>query len=254
MMVPKTGPFLQPECRKDLVKLGFLFPAISYLILRSMRGGYGTLHHMLKSIHWKTFPRDFLIVQLGFAIYGLAIALIIQAGLGTGPWAVLAVALAVITDTSPGTMIFATGILVLLGAIILKEKVGWGTLGNILFVGPWTDVFLFLLPSLEGNLWLQIPGMLIAIILTGIATAVYISVKAGAGPRDSLMLAVSRTTGYSVQLSRGVIEVLVVILGWILKGPVGVGTLVFALLIGPLVQIFFKFFKVKPNAADPENA
>lgn len=209
---------------------------------------------MLKSIHWKTFPRDFLIAQLGYAIYGLAIALIIQAGLGTGPWAVLAVALADITGTSPGTMIIATGVLVLLGAILLKEKIGWATLGNIIFIGPWTDLFLFLLPSLEGNLWLQIPGMLIAVILSGIATAVYISVDGGAGPRDSLMLAVSRTTGQSVQLSRGVIEVLVVIVGWILKGPVGVGTLAFALLIGPLVQIFFKLFKVKPNTEEPEIA
>jgi uncharacterized membrane protein YczE len=208
---------------------------------------------MLKTIQWKTFPRDFLIAQLGYAIYGLAIALIIQAGLGTGPWAVLAVALADITGTSPGTMIIATGVIVLLGAILLKEKIGWANLGNILFIGPWTDLFLFLLPSLEGNLWLQIPGMLIAVILSAIATAVYISVDGGAGPRDSLMLAVSRTTRQSVQLSRGVIEVLVVILGWILKGPVGIGTLAFALLIGPLVQIFFRLFKVKPNTEDLEN-
>jgi uncharacterized membrane protein YczE len=207
---------------------------------------------MLKPIHWKKFPRDFLIAQLGYAIYGLAIALIIQAGLGTGPWAVLAVALADIFGTSPGMMIIATGVVVLFGALLLKEKIGWATLGNILFIGPWTDLFLFLLPSLEGNLWVQIPGMLIAVILSGIATAVYISVDGGAGPRDSLMLAVSRTTGQSVQLSRGVIEVLVVILGWILKGPVGVGTLAFALLIGPLVQVFFKLFKIKPNSEDPD--
>ena len=213
---------------------------------------YGTLLHMLKPIHWKKFPRDFLIAQLGYAIYGLSIALIIQAGLGTGPWAVLAVALADIFGTTPGMMLIATGVVVLFGAVILKEKIGWATLGNILFIGPWTDLLLFLLPSLEGNLWVQIPSMLIAVILSGIATAVYISVDGGAGPRDSLMLAVSRTTGQSVQLSRGVIEVLVVILGWILKGPVGVGTLAFALLIGPLVQVFFKLFKVKPNSEDPE--
>jgi len=213
---------------------------------------YGTLLHMLKPIHWKKFPRDFLIAQLGYAIYGLSIALIIQAGLGTGPWAVLAVALADIFGTTPGMMLIATGVVVLFGALILKEKIGWATLGNILFIGPWTDLFLFFLPSLEGNLWAQIPGMLIAVMLSGIATAVYIGVDGGAGPRDSLMLAVSRTTGQSVQLSRGVIEVLVVILGWILKGPVGVGTLAFALLIGPLVQVFFKLFKVKPNREDSE--
>ena len=208
---------------------------------------------MLKPIEWKSFPRNFLIAQIGFAIYGLAIALIIRAGLGTGPWAVLAVALADITGTTPGTMIIGTGIVILVGALLLKEKVGWATLGNILFIGPWTDLFLFLIPFLTGNLWLQISGMLIAVILTGIATAIYISVNAGAGPRDSLMLAVSRVTGQSVRLSRAVIEVLVVILGWILEGPVGIGTLIFALLIGPIVQIFFKLLKVKPNNVDLDN-
>lgn len=202
---------------------------------------------MLKPVHWKTFPRDFLVIQIGFAIYGLSIALIIQAGLGTGPWAVLSVALSDLTGTSPGTMIIGTGLIVLTAALALKEKIGWGTLGNILFIGPWTDLFLWLIPSLEGKLFLQIPGMLVAVVLSGIATAVYINVNAGAGPRDSLMLAVSRVSGLSVQLSRGIIEVLVVLLGWILKGPVGVGTLVFALMIGPLVQVFFKLFRVEPH-------
>lgn len=226
----------------------------SSIHLRSIGGGCGTLLPMLKPIHWNTFLRDFLIAQLGYGIYGLAIALIIQAGLGTGPWAVLSVALADMFGTTPGTMIILTGVIVLSGAVLLKEKVGWATLGNILFIGPWTDLFLFLIPSLEGNLWYQVPGMMTAVILSGIATAVYISVNGGAGPRDSLMLAVSRTTGQSVQLSRGVIEVLVVILGWILKGPVGVGTLIFALSIGPLVQAFFKFFRVKPNNEDLDQA
>ncbi|TFG48563.1 MAG: hypothetical protein E4H33_03940 [Anaerolineales bacterium] len=202
---------------------------------------------MLKPIRWNTFPRDFLVSQLGFAIYGLAIALIIQAGLGTGPWAVFAVALANITDTSPGTMLIATGVLVLMGALLLKEKIGWATLGNILFIGPWTDLFLRFIPTLEGNLWAQISGMLIAVILSGFATAIYIGANAGAGPRDSLMLAVSRVTGRSVQISRAVIEILVVIVGWILDGPVGIGTLVFALIIGPLVQFFFKMLKVQPH-------
>lgn len=202
---------------------------------------------MFKTIHWQTFPRDLAVAMLGFAIYGVAIALIIQAGLGTGPWAVLAVALADLTGTTPGTMIILTGLLVLLGAVLLKEQIGWGTLGNILFIGPWTDLFLFLIPSLKGNLWLQIPGLILAVILSGVATAVYISVDAGAGPRDSLMLAVSRVTGKSVRLSRAVIEVLVVIGGWLLQGPVGIGTLVFAVFIGPLVQFFFKIFHAGPE-------
>ncbi len=79
---------------------------------------------MLKPVNWKTFPRDFLIAQVGFAIYGLAIALIIQAELGTGPWAVLSVALADLSGTSPGTMIVVTGVIVLVGALAMKEKIG----------------------------------------------------------------------------------------------------------------------------------
>jgi len=202
---------------------------------------------MLKTIDWKSFPRDLAIAMLGYAIYGIAIALIIRAELGTGPWAVLAVALADMSGTTPGTMIILTGLLILLGAVLLKEQIGWGTLGNILFIGPWTDLFLFLIPSFSGNLWLQIPALALAVILSGLATAVYISVDAGAGPRDSLMLAVSRVTGRSVQLSRAVIEILVVICGWLLSGPVGIGTLVFALAIGPLVQFFFKIFHAGPQ-------
>jgi uncharacterized membrane protein YczE len=202
---------------------------------------------MLKPIRWNTFLRDFLIAQLGFAIYGLAIALMIQVNLGTGPWAVLAVALSDITHTTPGTMVILTGIIVLLIALALKEQIGWGTLGNILFIGPWLDLFLLFIPSLAGKPFIQGIGLLVSIILSGIATAVYIGVNAGAGPRDSLMLAVSRVTGKSVRFARSVIEVLVVILGWYLGGPVGIGTLAFAVLIGPLVQVFFRLFRVQPH-------
>ena len=199
---------------------------------------------MLKPVSWKTFPRDFLIAQLGYVFYGVAIALMIQAELGTGPWAVLSVALADLTGTSPGTMIIVTGVFVLAGAMAMGERIGWGTLGNIVFIGPWVDLFLLFIPSLKGNLILQIPFMLLAVLLSGLATAVYISVNAGAGPRDSLMLAVSRVSGRSVRISRGIIEVLVVILGWLLGGPIGFGTLAFAVLIGPFVQGFFKLLKV----------
>ncbi len=208
---------------------------------------------MLKPINWKTFPRDFAVAMLGFVIYGLAIALIIRAELGTGPWAVLAVALADLSGTTPGTMLIITGFLVLIGAVLLKERIGWATLGNILFIGPWTDLFLFLIPSLRDFLWLRILGLFLAVVLSGVATAVYISVNGGAGPRDSLMLAVSRVSGKSVRTSRAVIEVLVVMVGWLLKGPVGIGTLVFAIFIGPLVQLFFKIFHAGPQYSTQES-
>jgi uncharacterized membrane protein YczE len=208
---------------------------------------------MLKPVQWKAFPRDFSVAMLGFAIYGLSIALIIEAELGTGPWAVLAVALADISGTTPGTMIILTGFMVLVFAVLLKERIGWATLGNILFIGPWTDLFLYLIPSLREFPWLRLSGLILAVVLSGIATAVYISVNAGAGPRDSLMLAVSRVSGKSVRFSRAGIEILVVLVGWLLKGPVGIGTLVFAAFIGPLVQIFFKLFNTGPQYSPSES-
>ena len=202
---------------------------------------------MFLPIHWKTFPRDFLRIQIGFAIFGLSIALLIRGNLGTGAWAVLDVGLSKLLSVSPGTMTVASGFVVLSGALILREKIGWGTLANILSIGPWLDLALLFIPSVEGNLFLQSTMLLTAIFLMGIATAIYIGVDAGAGPRDSLMLAIKRTTGVSVRVARTIIEVTVVAVGWLLGGPAGIGTLVFALLIGPAVQLGFKVFRVEPH-------
>ncbi|MFT3892012.1 MAG: hypothetical protein QM730_10290 [Anaerolineales bacterium] len=94
--------------------------------------------------------------------------------------------------------------------------------------------------------------MLSAIFLMGIATAIYIGVDAGAGPRDSLMLAFHRTTGISIRLGRAVIEITVVAVGYFLGGPLGVGTVIFALLIGPAVQWSFRVFQVKPHKSETE--
>ena len=92
--------------------------------------------------------------------------------------------------------------------------------------------------------------VLLGILIQGIATAVYIGVDAGAGPRDSLMLALHRTTGVSIRLARGAIEFIVVLIGWLLGGPLGFGTVIFALLIGPSVQWAFKLFHVHPHTPE----
>ncbi len=202
---------------------------------------------MLKPIHWKTFPRDFLVIQIGLMLYGLSIAILIRGNLGTGAWAVLEVGLAQLVNVTPGTMAVISGFVVLSGALILREKIGWGTLANILSIGPWMDFHLWYLPSIEDNLLLQSSMLLGAIFIMGIASAIYIGVDAGAGPRDSLMLAVHRTTGISIRLARAIIEVTVFTIGWLIGGPAGVGTLVFALLIGPAVQLGFRVFKVQPH-------
>ena len=207
---------------------------------------------MLKSIRWNTFIRDFFVIQIGFALFGLSIATMIRSNLGTSPWALLEVAISGLTGITPGRMSILVGFAVLLIALALREKVGWGTLGNILFIGLWEDMFLGMIPSLENNLFLQLSMLLSAVFMMGIASAVYIGVDAGAGPRDSLMLAVHRTTRLSLRLGRAIIEIIVVTVGWVLGGPLGFGTLIFALLIGPSVQWAFKLFKVQTHKPETE--
>lgn len=209
---------------------------------------------MLKPIRWNTFIRDFIVIQIGFLLYGLAIALIIRANLGTGTWVVLEVALAEILGIKIGTMTVYMGFFVLFIALALRERVGWGTLGNILSIGPWLNLSLDWIGTPRENLPLQIGMFLLGILIQGIATAVYIGVDAGAGPRDSLMLAIHRTTGVSIRLARGAIEVIVVLIGWLLGGPLGFGTVLFALLIGPSVQWAFRLFNVHPHAPEPVEA
>ena len=207
---------------------------------------------MLIPVRWKTFLRDFIIIQIGFALFGLSIAIMIRSNFGTSPWALLEVALSGLTGMTPGRMSILVGFVVLLVALAMGEKVGWGTLSNILFIGLWEDMFLHLIPSVKNNLVLQVLILLSAVLMMGIASAIYIGVDAGAGPRDSLMLAVHRKSGWSIRLGRAAIEIIVVIVGFFLGGPLGFGTILFALLIGPSVQWAFKLFHVKPHKPERE--
>ncbi|MBV6391688.1 MAG: hypothetical protein KPEEDBHJ_00900 [Anaerolineales bacterium] len=202
---------------------------------------------MIRPIRWNTFIRDLFVIQIGYALFGVAIALTIRANLGTGTWPVLEVALARMTGWSVGAITIVVGFVVLAIALALGEKIGWGTLGNILFIGLWLDLMLWLIPPVETNLPLQSAMLLGGILLQGVATAVYIGVDVGAGPRDSLMLAMHRATKLSLRMARGSVEVTVLAIGWLMGGPVGIGTAVFALLIGPSIQWAFKVFDVHPH-------
>jgi uncharacterized membrane protein YczE len=202
---------------------------------------------MFKRVSWNTFPRDFFIIQIGFALYGLSIALAIRANLGTGTWAVLDVALSQITGLTPGTMTVLVGFTVLVSALLMREQIGWGTLGNILSIGPWLDLALYFIPPIENNWPVQLLMLLAGILAQGVATAIYIGVDAGAGPRDSLMLAIKRTTGVSYRMARGMIEISVLVIGWLLGGPAGIGTAIHAVLVGTAMQWAFKMFRVQPH-------
>ena len=199
----------------------------------------------LKPVRWRTFPRDFLVIQIGFAFFALAIAFLIRSNLGTSPWVVLEMAFINYIPLTPGQSGILTGAMVLLLALALREPVGWGTLGNIICIGLWEDVALeHLLKKNIDYLPGQVLYLVLAVLVMAGATAIYIGVNAGAGPRDSLMIAVARATGLSVRVARAGIEIAVVTSGWLLGGPVGIGTLVFALAIGPAVQAAFRIFKV----------
>jgi uncharacterized membrane protein YczE len=202
---------------------------------------------MFKRIRWNRFIRDLVVIQVGFAIFGIAIALLIRANLGTSPWVMLEVALSQIFGLTPGTWSVIVGFGVLVAAMAFREQVGWGTLTNIFFIGPWEDVGLSLIPPAQDNLVLQLAMLLAAALLIGLASAIYIGVDAGAGPRDSLMLAVKRISGWSLRRARGTIEIFLVLLGWVLGGPIGIGTLIFAVVIGPSVQFWFKVLRVEPH-------
>jgi len=198
----------------------------------------------LKPVRWRTFPRDFLVIQIGFAFFALSIAFLIRSNLGTSPWVVLEMAFINYIPLTPGQSGILTGAMVLLLALALREPVGWGTLGNIICIGLWEDVALDYLPIMNDYLPGQVLYLVLSVLVMAGATAIYIGVNAGAGPRDSLMIAVARATGLSVRVARAGIEIAVVTSGWLLGGPVGIGTLVFALAIGPAVQAAFRIFKV----------
>ena len=202
---------------------------------------------MFKPIEWRNFFRDFFVIQIGFALFGLSIATLIRANLGTSPWVVLTVALAQIFGLTPGTLTMIIGFVVLTVVVILKEGIGWGTITNILFIGPYVDLALRFIP--EGiDAWLIQGGMLVAsAFLMGLATAIYIGVRAGAGPRDSLMLAIQRMSRWSLRRARATIELTVLLVGGLLGGPIGIGTVIFALLIGPSIQWNFKLLNVQSH-------
>ena len=123
---------------------------------------------MLKPIRWNTFIRDFFVIQIGFLLFGLALALLVRADLGTSTWLVLEIALAGILGVRIGTMTVIMGFVVLSLALLSRERVGWGTLANILSIGPWLNLFLDLISTPENNLVLQIVMFLSGVLVRAI--------------------------------------------------------------------------------------
>lgn len=167
----------------------------------------------------------------------------IRAALGLDPWDVFHQGLAGKVGWSIGMVVVVVSFLVLLLWIPLRQRPGIGTLSNAVLVGVFADVGLLLIPEFS-HLGGQIALLVGAVLLNGIASACYIGARLGPGPRDGLMTGLARRTGWSVRLSRTGIEVVVLAAGWLLGGSIGVGTVVYALAIGPLVQLLLPKFTV----------
>jgi uncharacterized membrane protein YczE len=163
-------------------------------------------------------------------------ALIIRSALGNMPWDVLHQGLADRLGWSIGTVAIAVGALVLLAWIPLRQRPGLGTVSNVVVLGLALDATLAVVPD-PSSLPVRIGLLVAGVLLNAVATAAYIGVHLGPGPRDGLMTGLVRRTGRSVRLVRTTIEVAVVACGWLLGGTLGVGTVLYALAIGPLVQV-----------------
>ncbi len=184
---------------------------------------------------------------IGLAMYGISLAMFIRAGLGLDPWDVFHQGVSEKTGFSIGVVVIAVSFLVLLLWIPLRQMPGVGTIANAVLVGLFADLGLWLIPEFS-HLGGQIAMLAGAVILNGIASACYIGARLGPGARDGLMTGLVRRTGWSVRLVRTGIEVVVLAVGFLLGGSVGVGTVVYALAIGPIVQVLLPKFMVPERA------
>ncbi|MGW2363374.1 membrane protein YczE [Streptomyces phaeofaciens] len=190
------------------------------------------------------------LVQLyaGLALYGASSALLVESGLGLEPWNVLHQGLAELTGLTIGVVSIVVGAAVLLLWIPLRQRPGLGTVSNVFVVGLAMDGTLALVPDSHQPA-VRVALLVAGIVLNGAATGLYISAAFGPGPRDGLMTGLHRRTDRSIRLMRTAIEVAVVVTGFLLGGTIGVGTLLYAVSIGPLAQVFLRVFAV-PTASD----
>jgi uncharacterized membrane protein YczE len=172
---------------------------------------------------------------LGLSLCGLGIAVMVAAELGLGPWDVLHQGLSNLTGVPIGTTSIAVGAAVLLLWVPLRERPGIGTVLNVVVIGVVIDLALLVLPT-PGGLAARIPMMLAGPLLFAVGSGFYLGAGLGSGPRDGVMTGLARR-GWPVGVARATIEFTVLVLGWLLGGTVGAGTLVFAVTIGPLVHL-----------------
>ena len=207
----------------------------------------------LQQLRAGRLPRRIVQLLVGLTLYGVSMAMMIRSTLGLDPWDVFHAGLANHVPLTFGQMTIVVGALVLLLWVPLRQWPGLGTVANVVVIGLAADAGLALIPAPE-SLWTRVPLLLSGLVLNGVAGGLYIGSQLGPGPRDGLMTGFARRTGLSIRLVRTTIEVVVLAVGWVLGGPVGLGTVLYAVSIGPLVQFFLPRLTIDlaPAAAEPK--
>jgi uncharacterized membrane protein YczE len=187
-------------------------------------------------------------LHAGLALYGVSVAVMVKADLGLNSWDVLHQGLSRRTGVPMGWVINGVGVLVLLAWLPLRQRPGYGTLANVVLVGLVAQVALDVLPDVRSLGWRW--ALLVAAIAgNAVATGLYVGAGMGPGPRDGLMTGLA-ARGHSIRAVRTTIELTVLAAGWLLGGTVGVGTLLYALTIGPLVHRLIPFFTIHKGEHD----
>jgi uncharacterized membrane protein YczE len=197
--------------------------------------------------------RRLLQLFVGLFLYGWSMAMLVRSELGLDPWDVFHDGVSRNTGASFGTIVIIVGLAVLALWIPLRQWPGLGTVANAIVIGVVTDLGLAVLVTPDALGW-RIALLVGGIVLNGLAGAMYIGSQLGPGPRDGLMTGLVHRTGRSIRLVRTSLEVLVLSLGWLLGGVVGVGTVIYAVSIGPLVQLFLPRLVVELPAAPRPSA
>lgn len=199
---------------------------------------------MKSSSRVMSLARKATLLFLGYALYGLGIVLTINARQGLSPWDVFHQGLSLRLDITMGAASQIVGAAIVILDIFLGERIGWGTVGNVIFIGVFIDFFMIShpLPEFE-HMAAAYAEMALGIIVIALATFVYLSAQMGAGPRDGMMIALTKRLPLPVGLIRNLIEISVLTAGYFLGGTVGLGTLVMAIGLGRVMQIIFRWFK-----------
>ena len=189
-------------------------------------------------------PQRIVHLLVGLALYGAGCAIMVRAGIGLDPWTVFAQGVSLQTGIGIGWVTNIVGFLVLLLWIPLRQKPGVGTLANILLVGTSMQATLAVFPAIDGFA-LQVLVFLLGMMLVAVASGLYIGADFGPGPRDGLMTGLRARFGWPIWAARLVVEASVLLAGWLLGGTVGLGTIIFALGIGPLAHRTLPLFDLR---------